>query len=110
MTTEPRTPDPLEPALSGCWVVVILGPDPGDTSEWAVRADEIGEAVTEAVARWTVWAGDPDDPEPDEVEHEPPKPHILRVYRNSWLTEYAWAEYDAEGIGSYDMSKLANFG
>ena len=104
MTTDPRTPETLEAALSGCWVVLICDPEEGNTSPWSVVADEIGEAVAKAVEDWKAWQTDPDDPEPDELG----KPHIVKVYRNSWITKIEWDERYPEGLGTYDMSELAN--
>ncbi len=99
-----RSPADLEATLNGCWVVLILDPDWEDTSPWPVMADEIGEAVEKAVEDWKAWQTDPDHPEPEELE----KPHIVKVYRNSWITQVEWGERYPEGLGTYDMSKLAN--
>ncbi|WP_298128189.1 hypothetical protein [Brevundimonas sp.] len=107
MTNETRTLETVEAALDGCWVVFIWDPDGGRVTEWPVQADELGEAVTKAVVDWRSVMF-PYDPDPDEQEADLEKPHILRVYRNSWLAQLEWAEYDGVGLGSYDMSKLAN--
>jgi hypothetical protein len=114
MTTEMRlpelcTPEPyalemLEAALTRYWIVIITDPDWTDDSPWPVMADEIGEAVAKAVEDWAESQIDPDDPEPDELD----KPHIVKVYRASLITEIAWSHPSTKGLGTYDMSKLAN--
>ena len=104
MTTQALTPEILEAALSRCWVVLILSPDWEGHLPYSVVADDIGEAVAKAVEGWKADQTDPDDPEPNELE----KPHIYKVYRNSWITEIEWGERYPEDLGTYDMSKLAN--
>ncbi len=39
-----------------------------------------------------------------------PKPHVVKVYRNSWITEIEWGERYPEGLGTFDMRKLSNPG
>lgn len=104
MTIEHTTPETLRAALEDCWVVIILDPDWEDWSPWSVVANDIGSAVEKAVQDWEAWLSDPADPNPDPL----PKPHIIKVYRNTWITEIAWWERSSGGLGSYDMSKLAN--
>lgn len=100
-----RTDSEIQDLLAGCWVVLIMDPDWDNTSPWSVTAKDIDEAVTKAVEGWTALQTDPDDPEPVELE----KPHIVKVYRNSWIGEIEWGERYPGGLGTYDMSKLANY-
>ena len=94
----------LEATLNGCWVVLIMDPDGEDTSPWPVMADEIGEAVAKAVEDWKAWQTAPDDSEPDSLD----KPQIVRVYRDSWVTQIEWDERYPEGLGTFDMTMLSN--
>lgn len=103
-TAAGRSPADLETTLNGCWVVLILDPDWEDTSPWPVMADEIGETVEKAVEHWNAWLTDPEDPDPEPL----PRPHVVKVYRNSWITQVEWGERDPENLGTYDMSKLSN--
>ena len=99
-----RSPADLEATLNGCWVVLIMDPDCEDSSPWSVMADDAGEAVDKAVEQWKDWLTDADDPAPEPL----PKPHVVKVYRNSWITQIEWGERDPERLGTFDMSKLAN--
>lgn len=102
MTSDPHTPETLEATLSGCWVVLIDDPEEGDPSPWSVMADDIGEAVAKAVQDWRDSLAD------CYLPHEMPKPWVKKVYRRSWITEIEWSERSTKGLGTYDMSQLAN--
>lgn len=93
-----------KPKLKNRWVVIILDPEGGDWSPWSVVAEDIGEAVKIAVDDWKDWQTDPTDPNPT----PPEKPHIFKVYGNSWIDEIAWGADYGEGLGSYDMTQLDN--
>ena len=101
-----RSPADLEATLNGCWVVLIMDPDWEDASPWSVMADEIGEAVEKAVEDWKAWLTDPDDPDPEPL----PKPHVVKVYRNSWITDIARGERYSGFLGIHAMRKLSNRG
>ena len=99
-----RSPADLEATLNGCWVVLIMDPDCEDSSPWSVMADDAGEAVDKAVEQWKDWLTDADDPIPRTL----PTPHIVKAYRNSWITEIEWGERYPEGLGTCDMTMLSN--
>lgn len=93
-----------KPKLENRWVVIVLDPDWNDWSPCSVVADDVGEAVRIAVDQWRSFQIDPDDLDPEPLE----KPHIIKVYRNSWIGEIVWSEGYSESLGSYDMTQLAN--
>lgn len=101
-----RSPAELEATLNGCWVVLIVDPDCEDSSPWSVMADNAGEAVDKAVEQWKDWLTDPDDPIPRTL----PKPHIVKAYRNSWITDIARGERYSGFLGIHAMRKLSNRG
>ena len=104
MATELCTPETLESTLTGCWVVEIADLDWVDTTPWSVVAKDIGEAVAKAVDPWEDWNNFPTGPTPDERL----KPHVVRVFRNIWITEIEWSDVCSDGPGTFDMSKLSN--
>jgi hypothetical protein len=101
-----RSPADLEATLNGCWVVLIMDPDCEDSSPWSVVADDAGEAVDKALEQWKDWLTDPDDPIPRTL----PKPHIVKAYRNSWITDIARGERYSGFLGIHAMRKLSNRG
>lgn len=109
MTDQSLAPSDLEAALEGSWVVIILDPDWDGWSPYSVVANDIGSAVARAVNDWEADQSDPEGGDPyTEPTDDYLKPHIMKVYRASAITEIAWDERSRGGLGSFDMSKLAN--
>jgi hypothetical protein len=69
-------------------------------------ADDAGEAVDKAVEQWKDWLTDADDPIPRTL----PTPHIVKAYRNSWITDIARDERYSGFLGIHAMRTLSNRG